>query len=244
VTNTNKAHFAVIKPGELLKQYSRFHEDLGQDEYHPKEIGGRTRRLAQHYMTYDQKSEVIKITRLKTQPFLQGEYNKLTGSIERPFEDHFPETDMKPFIRYGFGEIISRWPNEKNENEWLVNCHLIRTHAFEGQVGNPAPEGIHRDGVEYIIMGCVGVKNISGATSTLYRDESANSNIYTYTLMPGEALLVNDRELMHGVSPVIAEDNPAYRDMILMGFHYWRRNHYRADWKESLHDFVKPEHVA
>ena len=236
--------FAIIKPDKLLTQYARFCENLGDDPYHPRENGGRTRRLAQHYVTYEHKNEAIKITRLKTQPFLQGEYNKLTGHIERPFEDHLLETDMKGYIRYGFREIISRWPDEKNEFEWLVNCHLIRTHAFKDKAGDPAPEGVHRDGVEYIIMGCVGTCNISGAISTLYKSEEANSAIYSCTLAPGEALLVDDRQLMHGVSPVVAKGDPAYRDMILMGFHYWRRSHYRADWQVSLHEYVKPEHTV
>lgn len=110
-------------------------------------------------------------------------------------------------------------------------------------MGDPAPEGVHRDGVEYIIVRCVGTKNISDVVSSLYRPEYVDTAFFKNTLIPGEALLVDDRALMHGVSTVSPVGSYGYRDMILMGHHYWRRNHYRANWKESLHDKVKPEHV-
>jgi hypothetical protein len=52
--------------------------------------------------------------------------------------------------------------------------------------------------------------------------------------MPGDALLVDDREVFHMVSPLIAEEEGGYRDMIIMGFHLWSRGKYRADWRLSI----------
>lgn len=233
--------FAIVEPGEILTSFQRFHDTLGPDVYHPAEIGGRSRRLAQHYATFDPGSGKAKITRLLTQPFLQGKYNKLTGHIQRPIEPALPETDFKPYIRYGFKEIQSRWPLEGHEGEWLVNCHLIRTHAYEGQNGHPAPEGSHRDGVEFVIMGCVQKQNIVGGVSHLYEGDNSTP-IHGVTLEPGQALLVDDRELFHMVSPVLATAKEGFRDMILMGFHYWSRGHYRADWRESIYDLDNVEH--
>lgn len=43
-------------------------------------------------------------------------------------------------------------------------------------------------------------------------------------------------------SPITANDNEGHRDMILMGFHYWRRDHYRYDWKDSIYDPTNPDH--
>jgi hypothetical protein len=58
--------------------------------------------------------------------------------------------------------------------------------------------------------------------------------VYGITLMPGDALLVDDREVFHMVSPLIAEEEGGYRDMIIMGFHLWSRGKYRADWRLSI----------
>lgn len=233
--------FDVLKPGPILTQYAQYYDTLGEDIYHPKEKGGRTRRLAQFYATYCPTSKVSKITRLKTQPFLQGEFNKLTGHIERPMDSVLPETDMKPYIRWGFEQIDNRWPLKGQEEEWLINTHLIRTHSKESIDGHPAPEGIHRDGVEFVVMGCVDKANITGGISHLYNKKHTDP-IFGITLEPGEALVVDDRELMHMATPIHADEGEGYRDTILMGFHYWSREHYRADWKECIYDANHLEH--
>ena len=241
---TDKAtRFAVLEPGALLTDYGRFHDDLGRDVYHPAETGGRSRRLAQHYATFDPVTGETRVTRLKTQPFLQGEHNRLTGHIERPIESALPEVDFKPYIAYGFREIHARWPLDDDEREWLVNCHQIRTHAFEDRTGDPAPEGIHRDGVEFIMMGCVEKRGVVGGVSHLYDGEDGVP-LFGTTLEPGQVLLVDDRELHHMASPVVATAAEGHRDMILMGFHYWSRGHYRAEWRESLYDEGRVEHAA
>lgn len=234
--------FAVVDAGKVLLDYARSFEDLGPDVYHPAEIGGRSRRLAQHYATFDPHTREVRITRLKTQPFLQGEYNKLTGNIERPIESALPGVDFAPYIEFGFHQIDARWPLEGVEQQWLVNCHQIRTHAHGQQAGIPVPEGIHRDGVEYIMMGCVHKSSVVGGVSHVYEAEKT-SPIFGTTLEPGQALLVDDRVLHHMASPVLATGEHGYRDMILMGFHFWSRGHYRAAWQDSLYDPANKQHV-
>lgn len=228
--------FDILEPGSLLLSYAPHFEDLGPDLYHPAEQGGRSRRLAQHYATFDPKTGKVSVTRLVTQPFLQGDTNKLTGHIERPIEPTLPTTDMTKYIEFGFKAIQERWPLDDLEKEWLVNTHLIRTHAKGKQLGVPVPEGVHRDGVDFLIMGSVSRKGISGGVSQVYEAVDDQEPVFSTTLQPGQAILIDDDKLFHMASPIEAENGEGHRDMILMGFHFWSRDHYRFDWRDYVYD--------
>ncbi len=227
--------FDILHPMELLTGFEETFNNLGQDVYHPAESGGRSRRLAQHFATFCPETGEASITRLKTQPFLQGEWNKLTGHIERPIASALPETDFTDYIKWGFESIQERWSQNGLENEFLVNCHLIRTHAFGDTAGVPVPEGVHQDGVNFLVMGSVSRKNITGGVSYVYETPD-DDPICETTLNPGQAIIIDDTKLFHMASPIIAIDGEGYRDMILMGFHYWSRDHYRFDWKDNIYD--------
>jgi hypothetical protein len=227
--------FDLLEPGNVLLSFKDEFDDLGQDVYHPAETGGRSRRLAQHYATFDPTTGEANVTRLKTQLFLQGETNKLTGHIARPIEPTRAETDMTPYIKWGFRQIQERFPLDDLEREWLVNTHLIRTHALPTKAGVPVPEGVHQDGVDFLIMGAVSRENIEGGVSTVHRSES-DPPIFETTLMPGQAILIDDSQLFHMASSVVPKSGGAgHRDMILMGFHFWSRDHYRYDWKDNIY---------
>ena len=202
--------FDLLEPGNVLLSFKDEFDDLGQDVYHPAETGGRSRRLAQHYATFDPTTGEAHVTRLKTQLFLQGETNKLTGHIARPIEPTRAETDMTPYIKWGFRQIQERFPLDDLEREWLVNTHLM-------------------------IMGAVSRENIEGGVSTVHRSES-DPPIFETTLMPGQAILIDDSQLFHMASSVVPKSGGAgHRDMILMGFHFWSRDHYRYDWKDNIY---------
>lgn len=227
--------FDLLEPGSVLLNFKEEFDDLGQDVYHPAETGGRSRRLAQHYATFDPTTGDASVTRLKTQLFLQGETNKLTGHIARPIEPTRSSTDMTPYIKWGFQQIQERFPLDELEQEWLVNTHLIRTHALETKEGVPVPEGIHQDGVDFLIMGAVSRDNVKGGVSTVHRADDGPA-IFETTLTPGQAILIDDSQLFHMASSVVPENGgTGYRDMILMGFHFWSRDHYRYDWKDNVY---------
>jgi hypothetical protein len=227
----NLQKYAVAKLGEELTQYHPHFHDLGPDRYHPADKGGRTRRLAQYHATYNPETKRANITKLKTQLFLQGESNKLTGHIERDFQDL--KIDMKPYIQNGFHLVDKSWSLDQYENEWMVNVHMVRVHAKPAVAGIPVPEGLHKDGADFVIMGCVARENVKGGISQIYESEDTPP-VYGVTLMPGDALVVDDREVYHMVSPLIANNEHGYRDMILMGFHLWSHGKYKGDWRQNI----------
>jgi hypothetical protein len=223
--------YTTMSLGDSLTRYQPFFDDLGPDHHHPAEMGGRTRRLAQFHAVFDPKSKSVTINKLKTQRFLQGETNKLTGHIERDFED--VSADMKPFVENGFRAIDENWSLAEYPAEWMVNVHMVRVHAKPTVRGVPVPEGLHKDGADFVVMGCVARKNVKGGVSQIHEYDDAPP-VYGVTLMPGDALVVDDREVFHMVTPLIAEEGEGHRDMILMGFHMWSHGKYRGDWKQQI----------
>lgn len=224
----NYRHLAL---GASLTRYQRHFDDLGPDLHHPAEAGGRTRRLAQYRLERNPHTNALSITKLRTQPFLQGPTNKLTGHVERDFEDIV--VDMKPFIEMGYAAIDESLSLAEHSDEWMVNLHMIRVHAHADFNGVPVPEGLHKDGADFVVMGCVARERVKGGVSQLHEKEDGPP-VFGVTLMPGEAIVVNDREVFHMVTPLIAEDGNGYRDMLIMGFHNWSYGKYRGNWKEQI----------
>lgn len=102
---------------------------------------------------------------------------------------------------------------------WLVNVTPFRVIAAGDTAGDPAPEGIHRDGVTLVSSLLVGRCNAAGGQSAVYDAES--SPIFATTLTePGSLLVGDDRRTLHGVTPIRPLDpgRPAYRDVLVVTF--------------------------
>ena len=102
---------------------------------------------------------------------------------------------------------------------WHVEAHQFRIEAQPGQLGQPTPEGMHQDGVDWVLVLMVGRRNIaSGVTSIHALDREL---VGSFTLeQPMDAALVNDHRVFHGVTPVQPLDpaQPAHRDVLVVTF--------------------------
>jgi len=70
-------------------------------------------------------------------------------------------------------------------------------------MGKPAPEGIHQDGFDYVMVSCLSLKNVSGGDSILVDAKNHSQIIYDKALEETECLLFNDRAYAHYASPII-----------------------------------------
>jgi hypothetical protein len=102
---------------------------------------------------------------------------------------------------------------------WHIELHQFRIEARDGQKGNPTPEGVHRDGVDFVIVIMIKRVNIeSGATSIFNLD---NQLVGEFTILDTfDMAIVNDQKVYHGVTPIIQidPDEEAYRDVLVMTF--------------------------
>ena len=97
--------------------------------------------------------------------------------------------------------------------------HQFRIEAKVGEAGKPTPEGMHRDGVDFVLVMMIRRTNIkSGETITT---DASGKELGHFTLtQPFDAVLLDDHHVFHGVTPVepVEPALPAYRDVLVVTF--------------------------
>jgi len=83
----------------------------------------------------------------------------------------------------------------------------------------PTPEGLHRDGVDWVLVLLVARENIAEGVTTIYGTNKNALGNFTLTA-PLDAALVDDSRVYHGVTAVepIDPTKPAYRDVLVVTF--------------------------
>ncbi|HKM57584.1 MAG TPA: 2OG-Fe dioxygenase family protein [Chthoniobacterales bacterium] len=155
------------------------------------------------------------LTRLEHKYFEQSSsVNKLAGGVKRDFAELEEDLVRLP----EFQVLVSRFVDfSKIEPETTeIGIHQIRIVASPDQVGEPAPEGIHQDGFDFVGIFCISREHLVGAETHLCEHPS-QAPIFAKELQPGEFVLVNDRKLYHfttGIKPVGATEGT--RDVFVM----------------------------
>jgi hypothetical protein len=173
------------------------------------------------------------VTRQPHQPHYQGlDYNPLNGGVARWFAPVTPAIGdgrslqtILAFCRALFGQIenrsnLSNPSNPSNSGvRWTIEVHQFRIEARPGAEGLPTPEGMHRDGVDYVLVLLVNRSNIASGTTAIHAADGRELGRFTLT-RPFDAALVDDARVSHGVTPVQALDAsaPAYRDVLVVTF--------------------------
>jgi hypothetical protein len=145
--------------------------------------------------------------------FQSKEYNPLVGDLKREFQ----ELDERLIGMQMFRELISVFRDFCGLHPGAeVDVHQIRTTCSSEISGNPAPEGIHRDGTDFIGIYSINRSNIEGGKTQLYARKSENP-IFDKVLAAGELLLVNDRRLFHYTTPICPEgEGEGTRDVFVL----------------------------
>ena len=147
-------------------------------------------------------------------------YNSLNGGVDRWFEPIVEAIGNGPTMRtvleYGrtlFGRLAPE------TRRWHIEAHQFRIEARPGTHGKPTPEGMHRDGVDYVMVLLVTRRNIRSGTTTVHDLDKRTLGSFTLT-DPLDAALVDDARCYHGVTPVEPENpaQPAWRDVLVVTF--------------------------
>ena len=162
-----------------------------------------------------------RIERQAHQPHFQAlDYNPLNGGVERWFEPVEPGVGGGPslqtilaFSRALFDRLSGA------AGSWRVEVHQFRIEASREEIGRPTPEGLHRDGVDYVLVLLIDRQNIASGVTTIHAPDGRPLGHFTLTI-PFDAALVDDNRVAHGVTPVQPLDPalPAHRDVLVVTF--------------------------
>ena len=175
-----------------LSDFNQFFNDLPVDPY----VKGnyRYRRLSRFEVSADQ---LIKLPHGCL--FQSKQYNPLVGNVRREFaelDDSMIELEAFKQLVLNFNDYCKLYSNSSD-----IGVHQIRTTCSQQNYGNPAPEGIHRDGTDLIGIFAVNRDNVQGGETHLYKSRKT-SPVFNQVLNSGELLLVNDREYFHFTTPI------------------------------------------
>jgi hypothetical protein len=154
------------------------------------------------------------------QPHYQTvDYNPLNGGVARYFapilDDLHQSATLAALLEFGnsvFSQITGN-------HQWHIELHQFRIEARDGQLGKPTPEGVHRDGVDFVIVVMIKRVNIdSGATTIFDLDNKLAGEFMLRETF--DMALVNDRRVYHGVTPITQLDPhaEAFRDVLVITF--------------------------
>ncbi|HUC67524.1 MAG TPA: 2OG-Fe dioxygenase family protein [Stellaceae bacterium] len=214
--NEMRALLSAAGPLADWERFARSWDDMPVDPYMAD--GGRYRR--RRYAVFAARADGL-ITRAPHQPHYQSlDYNPLHGGIERWFEPIGEEiaagaalTTILAFCRRLFERLAS------GVRAWHIEAHQFRIEAASGAAGKPTPEGMHRDGVDYVLVLLIRRQNIRRGTTSIH--DLARHRLGSFTLTdPFDAALVHDAKVYHGVTPVEPKDPtlPAFRDVLVVTF--------------------------
>ena len=159
--------------------------------------------------------------RLPHQPHYQTlDYNPLNGGTDRWFapvsDDIVSGSSLNTIIGY-CSRLFS--PLSPAVAMWKAEVHQFRIEAGPGGAGKPTPEGMHRDGVDWVLVLLIKRHNIRSGTTTIADLDKRTLGSFTLT-DPLDAAIVDDARVYHGVTPIEPIDPaaPAYRDVLVVTF--------------------------
>jgi hypothetical protein len=201
------------------REFAASWNDLGVDAYMAD--GGRYRR--RRFGVF--RAAADGIVRKPHQPHYQSrDYNPLNGGIERWFEP-ITEAAAHPAMRAILGTCHALFDRLTLEAlrpaAWHVEVHQFRIEARPAEAGQPTPEGMHRDGVDWVLVLMVCRENIASGETTIYDLQRRPLGSFTLAT-PLDAAWVDDSRVYHGVTAVTPLDplRPAYRDVLVVTFRH------------------------
>lgn len=225
-TSLDRDGFAIVEAAEMrallpaeavgdFADFARSWERLGDDRFMAD--GGRYRR--RRHAVFAVARDIV---RKPHQPHYQSrDYNILNGGIERWFEPVEPGIAASPTMHgaIGFADRVFTCLSSRPATGWHVEVHQFRIEAAADAAGLPTPEGLHRDGVDWVLVMLVARHNVVEGVTKIHGPD--RSEIGSFCLAaPFDSVLIDDHRIYHAVTPIVPvdPDQPAYRDVLVVTF--------------------------
>ncbi len=206
---SNERQFA-----KLWHTFAESWNDLQLDNYMRDAGRYRKRRHAVCTLSASGKLE----QRLSLPHYQSVQYNRLNGGVERwfaPIEEQIFESPIFQSLLRGFAELVA--PLATDVEHWQAEAHQFRIEANNGQEGLPTPEGVHRDGVDFVLVMMVQRLNIAAGETSLYHPSGLTLGSFMLE-HPMQTVILDDHQILHGVTAVRALDvtQQALRDVLVL----------------------------
>ncbi|MBL6458545.1 2OG-Fe dioxygenase family protein [Belnapia sp. T6] len=206
-------------PPAALDEFAASWERLETDRFMAD--GGRYRR--RRHANFAARAGLPGHLRGPHRPHFQAVvHNSLNGGVERwfaPIEDAVADGPaLRAMLDLGRAVADAGTPGA----DWFVEVHQFRIEAAAGAPGFPTPEGVHHDGVDYVLIGMIARTNLAGGETLITDDEG--TELARFTLLDRlDTAFIDDRRVMHGVTPVQPADPalPSCRDVLVIT---WKRD--------------------
>lgn len=179
--------------------------------------GGRYRRRRYACLAVEGTS----VVRQPHQPHFQArDYNRLNGGVDRWFTPIADDVAAHPlFVRLAitFGAVFDA--ASERARRWRVEAHQFRIDADPARPGLPTPEGMHRDGVDWVAVTLIGRHNVAGGVTAVADADQRPLGSFTLTA-PLDTVVLDDHRVWHGVTPIVPERAglPAHRDVLVLTY--------------------------
>ncbi|AOE82955.1 2OG-Fe dioxygenase family protein [Pseudomonas sp. TCU-HL1] len=213
----------IIKLAPFSNEIIESYTHLVADPYMGN--ANRFRRFSQYRMSFNERWSFEK---LEHRPYMTfSKYNPVAGGIKRFYEPL--EVDFTPYIEQA-ATCIPLDPS----HDWQINVHQYRVIVTPSLEGITVPEGRHRDGHSFVMIGVVKREGIQGAVMKLYRTPQDTTPFYVGTVWEGQAALLNDQTLLHDVTEITALEETGYRDIFVVAFSPWAERWHGEEFENKV----------
>jgi hypothetical protein len=160
------------------------------------------------------------VHRKPEQPHYQSrDYNPLNGGIARWFDPVLPAIATGASMTAILDTCRTLFERLSPIRAWHIEVHQFRIEARSGESGQPTPEGMHRDGVDWVFVGLVARIGVAGGVTGIA--DAAGRSLGSFTLVePLDAVFLDDHRVRHGVTPIeiLEPGRAAHRDVLVLTF--------------------------
>ncbi|RDS82494.1 2OG-Fe dioxygenase family protein [Dyella psychrodurans] len=191
--------------------------DLKQDEYMADGGTYRYRRYSEFQVDSTDRS----VTVLPHVPYRQSrEYNPLNGGIDRWYRAIREDIQKNSAFQDALLSCIDVLAPLQPRSRWTVKVFQNRIFAKAGEVGKPTPEGVHRDGCDFVLSLLIKRHNIVGGESSVYSSDGEQVEASVMLKDGGDFLFLDDQRTKHCVQPIarLVPVDEGYRDMLIAMF--------------------------
>ena len=143
-------------------------------------------------------------------------YNALHGGIVRwfaPITNDVAHADVVRALLRGLGRVCDRL---RGTTPWYVEAHQFRIDT-SGGIGQPTPEGAHRDGVDVVVVMVVERRQVIGGETRVFAQQGTSGVRFTLR-EPWTTLILDDERVVHETTAIRPADGPGHRDTLVLTF--------------------------